>query len=110
MRKYDRIKKTENLTLFNAVVLPMKISSLSYIEFKTAEINIDEETAKKIAAAKISGIIENKFENDKNIVEIKASDYEWKTIDDYYYMKCEIECIENIAKEMPFETNIKTEK
>ncbi|MCL2772379.1 MAG: sporulation protein YqfD [Oscillospiraceae bacterium] len=111
MEKYDKIKKTENLTLFNAVVLPVKISTSEYVEFQKKEIIIDEETAKDIAISKINGIIESRFENDKDIVEIKSKNFYGGEIkDDYYYMKCEVECIENIAKEVPFNTNIQTEK
>lgn len=110
MRQYDRIKTTDSLTLFDAVVLPMKIISYAYTEFTTKEVYIDEETAKEIAIAKINGIIENKFGNDENITEIKRGNYTGEITDGYYYMKCEIECVENIAKEMPFDINMQTEK
>jgi len=111
MGKYDKIKKTENLTLFNTIVLPIKISTSTYVEFQKKERNINEETAKVLAISKINGIIESRFENDKDIVEIKSKNFsEGEMKDGYYYMECEVECIENIAKEVPFNTNIQTEK
>jgi len=106
MEQYDRIKTAEDVTLFDAVVLPMKIISHSYAEFTEKEINIGEETAKGIALAKIIEIIKTRFEDDENITEIKSANYTEEIIDGCYYMKCEIECIENIAKEMPFDANM----
>ena len=107
--KYVKIKNTENLTLFDAVVLPIKITTAAYIEFKEKNIKIDENTAKDIAISKINCIIDNRFGNDENIVEIKAQNFEGEIYDDHYYMKCTVGCIENIAKEMPFEANLNIE-
>jgi len=107
---YDKIKKTKNITLFNAVVLPVKISKTVYKEFTLKNVKIDENTAKDIAISKINCIIDSRFDSDENIVEIKSKNYEGAIKDDHFYMKCTVECIENIAKEMPFETDLTTEK
>ena len=109
IKKYDKIKETKNITLFNAIILPIKISTSIYKEFVTENIKIDEKTAKDIAISKINSIIDNRFGCDENIVEIKSRSCEREITDDYFYMKCTVECIENIAKEVPFDTNIKTE-
>ena len=108
--KYDKIKNTENIVLFNAVVLPIKISTAVHREFTEKNIKLDENKAKDIAISKINCIIDNSFGNDENIVEIKSKSYEGEITDEYYYIKCTVDCIENIAKEMPFDTNLKTEK
>jgi len=109
IEKYDKIKTTENLTLFNAVVLPIKITTVIYNEFAEKNIKMDENTAKDIAISKINCIIDSRFGNDENIVEIKSQNYEGEIYDDHYYMKCTVDCIENIAKEMPFDTNLENQ-
>ena len=109
IEKYDKIKETKNIVLFNAVVLPLKIVMSTYKEFTVEDKKIDENTAKDIAISKINGIIDNRFGGDKNIIEIVSKNYEEEISDDYFYMRCSVGCIENIAKEMPFDANIKTE-
>ena len=68
-------------------------------------IKIDENTAKDIAISKINCIIDNRFGEDENIIEIISKNYEWEINGGYFYMICTVELTENIAKEMPFETN-----
>jgi similar to stage IV sporulation protein len=109
MEKYDRTRETKNITLFNAVVLPVKISKATYQEFEMKNIKIDENTAKDIAISKINCIIDNRFGADENIIGIKSKNYKGESANGYFHMICTVELIENIAKEMPFETNIKTE-
>lgn len=115
--KYDKIKNITNLTLFDSIVLPIKVSNSVYKEFELKNIKIDENTAKDIAISKINCIIDSMFGGDENIVEIKSKNYEGELYNEnehdknksYYYMKCTVDCVENIAEEMPFNTNIKTE-
>jgi len=110
IEKYDKIKTTENIILFNAVILPVKVTKTVYREFAYKNIKIDENTAKDIAISKINCIINSRFNNDENIAEIKSKNYEGELNDDHFYMKCSVDCIENIAKEMPFGINLITEK
>jgi similar to stage IV sporulation protein len=110
IEKYDKKKNTKNITLFDAVVLPVKISTTVYKEFTLKNIKIDENTAKDIAISKINCIIDSRFDSDENIVEIKSKNYEGEIKDDHFYMKCTVGCVENIAQEMPFGTNLSTEK
>ena len=107
IKKYDKTKTTENLVLFGAVVLPIKIIKVSYREFTEKNIKLNENTAKDIAISKINCIIDSRFGGDKNIADIISRNYEGEVIDEYYYMKCMVDCIENIAKEVPFEADIK---
>ena len=111
--KYNKIKDVKNLTLFDAVVLPVKVSTSIYKEFEVKNIKIDENTAKALAISKINCIIDSEFGGDENIIEIKSKNYEGEYCNEqaqnYYYMKCTVDCVENIAEEMPFDTNIKTE-
>ena len=110
IEKYDKIKTTENIILFDTVVLPVKITKTIYREFIFKNTKIDENIAKDIAISKINCIIDSRFGGDENIIEIKSKNYEGEIKDDHFYMKCTIECVENIAKEMPFGANLKTEK
>jgi len=110
LEKYDRIKTSENIVLFNAVVLPVKVTTVIYREFTEININLDENTAKALAISKINSIIDNRFGKNENIIEITSQTYEGELYDDFYYMICTVDCIENIAKELPFETNLETEK
>ena|GEM_PF-1486767 len=104
MRKYDKIRYTENVTLFGGINLPMRIFSVDYLEFEEPEIIISEEEAEKIAYAKIEQIIAGKFDKDENIIEITGKTYEGKLAGDYYYIICLVDLIENIAQEARLET------
>lgn len=106
MGKYEKTKETKNITLFNAVVLPIKITTATYSEFEIKNIKLDEKSAKDIAISKINSIIDSRFGDDKNIIEIVAQNYEEEVTDDYFYMKCTVELIENIAKELPFDADL----
>ncbi|MCL1859649.1 MAG: sporulation protein YqfD [Oscillospiraceae bacterium] len=105
IKKYDKTKETKNIVLFNQVILPVKITTANYSEFTEKNIKLTENSAKDIAISKINCIIDNRFGGDENIVEIKSRNYEGEIYDGYYYMKCTVDCVENIAKEMPFEAH-----
>ena len=107
-KKYDKIKDINNIVLFDMIVLPVKFLTVIYKEFELKTVKIDENIAKDIAIFKINSIIDDRF-HDENIVEINSRVYEYEITEDYYYLKCVVYCVENIAKEMPFESNIKTE-
>jgi regulator of sigma D len=109
IEQYDKAKETKNITLFNAVVLPIKISTSTYSEFEIKNVKIDENTAKDIAISKISSIIDNRFGEDENIIEIISQNYEEEVTDDYFYMICMVDLIENIAKELPFDVDFDAE-
>jgi hypothetical protein len=110
MEKYDRIRSAENLTMFGRIILPMKILSTEYIEFEEREVMLSEEEAEQIAFAKINQIIAEKFDNDENIIEITGKSYAGEIYDGYYYLICVVDCIENIAKEMPLSANSEDSK
>lgn len=110
MDKYDKIKNTANVTLFDRIILPMKILSIEYLEFEERESMISEAEAEQIALAKIDEIIAEKFEGDEKIIEITDKSYEGELSGDYYYVKCVVDCIENIAEEALISTNLEIEK
>lgn len=103
IEKYDKTKTARNITLFNAVVLPIKITTYSYREFEEKKIKLDEKTAKDIAISKINSIIDSRFGGDENIIEIKSVYYDEEIADDYFYMMCTVDLIENIAEEAMFD-------
>ena len=107
MLKYDRIEKTENLKLFNAVVLPIRIKTVTYQEFVNTSVILDETEARIIAIAKINDIIEREFKD----IKIESIEYEEILHDGTdYYLQCKLDCIEDIAQEVPFISNIETDK
>ena len=108
MEKYDKIEKTEDLKLFNVIVLPMKIKTTIYKEFIHNSKRIDEIDAKIIAMAKIDDIIEREFAD----IKIESREYRETVYDESggYYLQCKLECIEDIAQEIPFIANIEAER
>jgi len=106
MEKYDRIIEIEDLKLFNVIVLPIKIKRVTYEEFIHTSIKLDEIEAKVVAMAKIDDIIEREFEN----IKIESREYEEILHDDgNYYLQCKLNCIEDIALEVPFVADIATD-
>ncbi|MCL2095838.1 MAG: sporulation protein YqfD [Oscillospiraceae bacterium] len=97
--EYDRTRETKNLTLFDVIVLPIKISTAFYSEFEIKNKKISRNTAKDIAISKINSIIDSRFGSDENIIDIKSKHFEEEITEDYFYMSCTVELIENIAEE-----------
>jgi hypothetical protein len=108
MDKYDKIEITDDLKLFNIIVFPMKITTIVYKEFIHNSKTIEEIDAKIVAISKIDDIIEREFKN----IKIESREYEEIISDDGgdYYLQCKLECIEDIAQEVPFIANIETKK
>ena len=106
MEMYDKIEIMEDFKLFDVIILPVKVTMVTYREFIKKSLTLDELEAKVIAMAKIDDIIEREFKD----IKIESREYEEIINDDgNYYLQCKLNCIEDIAHEVPFGSNIKTD-
>ena len=107
MEKYDRIRSTENVTLFGRIMLPMRIFRTQYIEFEQREVTLSEEEANQVALATFERIITDKFGSgdDGDIIEIIGKSYTSEMREGYYFLTGVVDLIENIAREVEFEAD-----
>lgn len=100
---YDRHTEEGNIRIFDKIVLPILKNTEYYEEYILKEKKISIEKAKNIANDKLNDIIY--MYSNKNI-EIKSKSIEYDVADDKVILFCELECIEDIAEEVEFSSNL----
>ncbi|MBQ9744934.1 MAG: sporulation protein YqfD [Clostridia bacterium] len=95
----DKIESSENLKLFNGAELPIEVIDTKYLEYEMREIEYTQREAKDIANAQLKEKIDLQLAN-AILISQKTNYY---CDFEFYYIECELYCIENIAELKEFE-------
>jgi len=96
---YDKIETSEKLRLFGTFELPIEVFKSTYLEYEYIDVEYSQLQAKDIA---------NKQLKEKMDIELRDSILISKSINhycdfEYYYIDCELYCLEDISKVVEFE-------
>lgn len=94
--KYDTIEEEKRICLFGKIELPVFICTKTYAEYRFAQTELTEEQA----AEKAYDNILKKSENDLKDAQILNRYTSKELIDGAVVVKCDVECIADIAKEV----------
>ena len=95
----DKIETSERISLFGVCPLPISINKTKYLEYNFENVTYTQREAKDLALKEL------KIEMDS---QLKDAELISKSINhycdfEYYYIECELYCIENIAEIVEFE-------
>ena len=95
----DKIESSERLNLFGICTLPITVRKTRYLEYRLEDVTYTQREAKDLALKEL------KIEMDS---QLKDAELISKSINhycdfEYYYIECELYCIENIAEIVEFE-------
>jgi similar to stage IV sporulation protein len=99
--KYDTIYRRERLTLFNKVKLPIFIYREYFCEYYEKEISLSEEEAVKLAFSRLKSELASLTVDCELISEAITGELDG----DAYILRCEAECIKDVAIPLEFEAN-----
>lgn len=96
---YDKIETSEKLKLFGIFELPVEITKSSYLEYEYSKVEYTKLQVKDLANIRLKEQMDSELKDSilisKNINHY--CDFE------YYYIDCELYCLEDIAKVVEFE-------
>ena len=92
---YDTIEKKEMLCLFGISDLPIEITEIAYYEYFLQNIRYTHSEASQVAHAQLTDELTVALYNSE-LISKKITTY---NDDEYYYLECEIYCLEDIAEE-----------
>ena len=96
---YDKIETSEKMKLFGIFELPVEITKSSYLEYEYSEVEYTKLQAKDLANIRLKEQMDSELQDSilisKNINHY--CDFE------YYYIDCELYCLEDIASVVEFE-------
>lgn len=96
--QYDKIEESKPVVLFNKIKLPITLYEVKYFEYKYEDITYSEKEAKERALIKLREELDLALEN-AELISKKINyycDYE------FYYIECDLYCIEDIAEVVEF--------
>ena len=96
---YDKIDTSNDLYIFDSIKLPLSISSVKYFEYRYVDKSYSEREAKDIALIELRAKMDE-YLKEAELISKKINyycDYE------FYYIECDLYCIENIAQVVEFE-------
>ncbi len=97
--QYDKIEESKPVVLFDKIKLPITLYEVKYFEYKYEDITYSEKEAKERALIKLREELDLALEN-AELISKKINyycDYE------YYYIECDLYCIEDIAEVVEFQ-------
>jgi len=97
-KKYEKKITEKNIILLGKIVLPIKVKCETYSEYELKKSNRSEAEAKELAMADLY----RKIEEELTTADVLSREITEKTENGMYCLTCEIECIEDIAKEKTF--------
>lgn len=95
----DKIETSEYIKLFNGREIPVQITDTSYLEYIYKDVEYSYSEAKDIASAELKRLMDKELA-DAILVSQRVSHY---CDFEYYYIDCQLYCIENIAELTEFE-------
>ena len=95
----DRIEAKKNITLFGICPLPLSVNETRYLEYELNEIIYTKNEARDMALIQLKAEMDSALTNAELISKAvnHYCDFE------YYYIECELYCIEDIAEHVEFE-------
>ena len=99
--KYDTIYRRERITLFNRIKLPIFVNREYFCEYEEREISLSENEAVKLAFSRLKSELASLTCN----CELISKSIEGELKEDSYVLKCDAECIKDVAIPLEFETN-----
>ncbi len=94
----DRIETKENLTLFGSCTLPITVRNTRYFEYGYESITYTQKEAKDLAMAELKIKMDSAL-SDAELISKRVNHY---CDFEYYYVECELYCIEDIAELVEF--------
>ena len=94
----DRIETKENLTLFGSCPLPITVRNTRYFEYGYESITYTQKEAKDLAMAELKIKMDSAL-SDAELISKRVNHY---CDFEYYYVECELYCIEDIAELVEF--------
>lgn len=95
----DTSKKNKQLTLFEKIVFPVRIETKFKSEYKPEIVDRTADEAKIIAKK----TLEEKLKKELPKAQILSQQIKYTTQENQLVLECQVECIEDIAKELEFE-------
>lgn len=94
----DRIETKENLTLFGSCPLPLTVRNTRYFEYRYESITYTQKEAKDLAMAELKIRMDSAL-SDAELISKRVNHY---CDFEFYYVECELYCIEDIAELVEF--------
>lgn len=95
---YDIIEKSEQIKLFNLIKLPIFIETTTYYEYEYIDITRSSKEAVDLGLKELNARIEEATKD----CELKSKEIKTYTDEEYFYIKCDLYCIEDIAEAVEF--------
>ena len=95
----DKIEENKTVVLFGKIKLPIVLTKVKYYEYEYTDVVYSEKEAKEMALIKLREELDFALE-DAELLSKKINcycDY------DYYYIECDLYCIEDIARIVEFQ-------
>lgn len=95
---YDKIEKTEKVRLFNVYELPIETVSTMYYEYEEVPVVLSKQEATDIAFSELRLRLDVELKNAELVSKTVSTSFD----ESFFYIRCELYCIEDIAKEQEF--------
>lgn len=99
--KYDTIYKREQVVIFNKVKLPIYITSKRYCEYHDELVHLSESEAVKLAFSRLKAELASATID----CALASKSISGSFTETSYILKCNAECVKNIATPLEFEAN-----
>ncbi len=96
---YDKIETSEKLKLFGTFELPVEIFKSTYFEYDFSDVEYTKLQAEELANIQLREKMDSELQ-DSILISKKINHY---CDFEYYYIDCELYCLENIANVVEFE-------
>ncbi len=94
----DTIEKTEQITLFNKIKLPIYRTTTLYYEYEYQNVTYTKEQAVDLAFKELRSKMDLELKNAELISKNISTTYD----ENFFYINCELYCLEDIASSVEF--------
>ena len=94
----DTIETTKQISLFNKVKLPVFCTKVKHLEYENVNVEYTKEQVIDISFKKLREEMDKSLENAELITKTIKTDFDGT----YFYVYCDLYCVENIAQEVQF--------
>lgn len=95
---YDKIEVNKNVVLFNKIKLPVVVTETIFSEYVYKDVSYTEREAKELASVKLREELDIALKN----AELLSKRVNYYCDYEFYYIECDLYCIEDIAKVVEF--------
>jgi similar to stage IV sporulation protein len=97
--QYDKIEKKNDVVLFGRIKLPISITQVKYLTYEYKDVIYSEKKAKELALVKLREELDLALCN----AELLSKKINYYCDYEYYYIECDLYCIEDIAEVVEFQ-------